>query len=132
MGNKKGDRRERELLKELDKQGFASMRAPASGSGGKRADGSERELPDIICGNGLKTYAIESKSVGGDYVYIDGGEIQKLTSFAEEFGAIAIIGVRFDYKPWVFYTPEELYRTDAGNYRIKRDEVEEGTEIENL
>jgi len=44
--NKKGDRRERELVNRLDDAGFAVMRAPASGGA------TQRELPDVLAGNG--------------------------------------------------------------------------------
>jgi hypothetical protein len=42
--NRKGDRRERELVNKLDDAGFAVMRAPASGSA------TARDLPDGLAG----------------------------------------------------------------------------------
>ncbi|MFB6109389.1 MAG: Holliday junction resolvase Hjc [Halodesulfurarchaeum sp.] len=111
----KGSRRERELVNKLDANGFAVMRAPASGSA------TDRDLPDVLAGNGERFYAIEAKSSSGDPIYIDSEEIESLQYFADGFGAEAKIAVRFDETAWAFFSPGEVYRTDSGNYRIKRE-----------
>lgn len=113
MANRKGERRERELVNRLDDIGFAVMRAPASGSA------TARDLPDVLAGNGESFYAIEAKSSSGDPIYIDGAEVEALEFFAENFGAEPRIGVRFDEEEWAFFPPEDLYVTDGGNYRVK-------------
>lgn len=125
--NKKGDRRERELVNFLDEYGFAVLRAPASGSA------TERELPDALAGNGKNFYAIEAKSSGGDPIYIEEYEIVNLEYFANNFGAKAKVGVKFDLEHgdpahgeddktgWYFFDPDDLYRTDSGNYRVKKE-----------
>jgi len=113
--NRKGDRRERELVNELDAAGFAVMRAPASGSA------TERDLPDVLAGNGEDFYAIEAKSSAGDPIYLDAEEVESLIFFARNFGAKARIGVRFDEEDWYFFHPGDLYTTDAGNYRVKKE-----------
>jgi len=112
--NRKGDRRERELVNELDAAGFAVMRAPASGSA------TERDLPDVLAGDGEEFYAIEAKSSSGDPIYLDAEEVESLIFFARNFGAKARIGVRFDEEDWYFFHPGDLYTTDAGNYRVKK------------
>ncbi|WP_435062837.1 Holliday junction resolvase Hjc [Halobaculum sp. EA56] len=112
-GNPKGDRRERELVNRLADAGFAPMRAPASGSS------TERELPDVICGNGEYGYAIEAKSSAGDPIYIDSEEVTDLQYFAEMLGLSARLAVRFDREPWWFLAPADCHRTDSGTYRIK-------------
>lgn len=123
--NRKGDRRERELVNLLDEAEFAVMRAPASGSA------TDRELPDVLAGNGEVFYAIEAKSSAGDVIYLDGEEVEALVYFAQNFGAKARIGVRFDHEEWYFFHPSDLYRTDGGNYRIKRETaIAEGTDFE--
>jgi Holliday junction resolvase len=125
MSNQKGDRRERELVNKLDEEGFAVMRAPASGSA------TERDLPDVLAGDGGDFFAIEAKSSSGDPVYIDEEEVTSLRFFAENFGAEARIGVRFDHEDWYFFKPGEVYRTDGGNYRIKRETaVADGVDFE--
>ncbi|MFB6233601.1 MAG: Holliday junction resolvase Hjc [Haloarculaceae archaeon] len=115
MANRKGDRRERELVNMLDEAGFAVMRAPASGSA------TERDLPDVLAGDGEQFYAIEAKSSSGDPIYLDGGEVEALLYFSQNFGARARIGVRFDREDWYFFHPGDLYTTDGGNYRVKRE-----------
>ena len=124
MSNAKGDRRERELVNKLDSAGFAVMRAPASGSA------TDRELPDVLAGDGDRFYAIEAKSSAGDPIYLDGEEVTALVYFARNFGANPRIGVRFDHEDWYFFHPEELHTTDGGNYRVKRERaLADGTDL---
>lgn len=122
--NRKGDRRERELVNMLDESGFAVMRAPASGSA------TERELPDVLAGNGDTFYAIEAKSSAGDPIYLSGEEVEALLFFSRNFGAKARIAVRFDREDWFFFHPGDLYTTDGGNYRVKKEKaLGEGTDF---
>ncbi|ARS89171.1 Holliday junction resolvase Hjc [Natrarchaeobaculum aegyptiacum] len=115
MSQAKGDRRERELVNALDEAGFAVMRAPASGSA------TERELPDVLAGNGEDFYAIEAKSSSGKPIYLTGEEVEALIYFARNFGAKPRIGVRFDREDWYFFHPGDLHVTDGGNYRVKKE-----------
>lgn len=119
MGQEKGDRRERELVNLLDEDGFAVMRAPSSGS---RTD---RELPDVLAGNGEQFYAMEAKSSSGDPIYIEEHEVVALVYFAKNFNAVPTIAARFDYESWYFVYPGDLYRTDSGNYRVKKETVKD-------
>ncbi len=124
MSQAKGDRRERELVNALDEAGFAVMRAPASGSA------TERELPDVLAGDGDQFYAIEAKSSSGDPIYLTGEEVEALTFFARNFGAKPRIGVRFDREDWYFFHPGDLHVTDGGNYRVKKETaLAEGTDF---
>ena len=113
--NRKGDRMERELVNKLDEAGFAVMRAPASGSA------TERELPDVLAGNGDVFYAIEAKSSSGRPIYLDGEEIEALLYFSQNFGSKARVAVRFDREDWYFFHPADLHTTDGGNYRVKKE-----------
>ncbi|WP_435334155.1 Holliday junction resolvase Hjc [Haloarchaeobius sp. TZWWS8] len=123
--NRKGDRRERELVNKLDEAGFAVMRAPASGSA------TERELPDVLAGNGDVFYAIEAKASAKRPIYLSGEEVEALLFFAQNFGAKARIAVRFDREDWYFFHPADLHVTDGGNYRVKKETaLEEGTDFE--
>jgi len=125
--NAKGDRRERELVNELDGAGFAVMRAPASGSA------TERELPDVLAGDGETFYAVEAKSSAGDPIYLTGEEIEALVYFARNFGAKPRVAVRFDREDWYFFHPGDLYTTDGGNYRVKKETaLAAGTDFEEL
>jgi Holliday junction resolvase len=113
--NRKGGRRERELVNKLDEAGFAVMRAPASGSA------TERELPDVLAGNGDVFYAIEAKSSSGRPIYLEGEEVEALLFFSQNFGAKARVAVRFDREDWYFFHPADLHTTDGGNYRVKKE-----------
>ncbi|AXR83464.1 Holliday junction resolvase Hjc [Natrarchaeobaculum sulfurireducens] len=124
MSQAKGDRRERELVNALDDAGFAVMRAPASGSA------TDRELPDVLAGDGEVFYAIEAKSSSGNPIYLTGEEVEALIYFANNFGAKPRIGVRFDREDWYFFHPGDLYVTDGGNYRVKKETaIAEGTDF---
>ncbi|MFP8954784.1 Holliday junction resolvase Hjc [Natrialbaceae archaeon A-arb3/5] len=125
MSQAKGDRRERELVNELDEAGFAVMRAPASGSA------TERELPDVLAGDSEIFYAIEAKSSSGDPIYLTGEEVEALIYFAQNFGAKPRIGVRFDREDWYFFHPADLHVTDGGNYRVKKETaIADGTDFD--
>ncbi len=113
--NAKGDRRERELVNLLDENGFAVMRAPASGAA------TDRELPDVLAGDAESFYAIEAKSSGGDPIYLTGEEVEALVYFSRNFGAKPRIAVRFDREDWYFFHPGDLHVTDGGNYRVKKE-----------
>ena len=124
MSQAKGDRRERELVNLLDEAGFAVMRAPASGSA------TERELPDVLAGDGETFYAIEAKSSAGNPIYLSGEEVEALVYFSRNFGAKPRVGVRFDREDWSFFHPGDLHRTDGGNYRVKKETaIAEGTDF---
>lgn len=127
MSHRKGDRLERELVNLLDEAGFAVMRAPASGSA------TERELPDILAGDGDVFYAIEAKGSSGRPIYLSGEEVEALIYFSQNFGAKARIGVRFDREDWYFFHPGDLHVTDGGNYRVKKETaLSEGTDFDEL
>nr|WP_321111950.1 Holliday junction resolvase Hjc [Halorussus salinisoli] len=127
MSNAKGDRRERELVNRLDEAGFAVMRAPASGSA------TERELPDVLAGDGDVFYAIEAKSSSGDPIYLTGEEVEALVYFSQNFGAKPKIGVRFDREDWYFFHPADVHETDGGNYRVKKEAaLEDGDPLDAL
>ncbi|MGB9986875.1 Holliday junction resolvase Hjc [Salarchaeum japonicum] len=125
--NRKGDRRERELVNRLDEAGFAVMRAPASGSA------TQRELPDVLAGDGESFYAVEAKSSSGDPIYLTGEEIEALVYFSQNFGARPKVGARFDREDWYFFHPHDLHQTDGGNYRVKKETaLESGETIADL
>src|SRR6056297_2526738 len=103
------------------------MRAPASGSA------TERELPDVLSGDGETFYAIEAKSSAGDPIYLTGEEVEALLFFARNFGAKPRIGVRFDREDWYFFHPADLHTTDGGNYRVKKETaLADGIDFEEL
>lgn len=114
-----GDAKERELVREIDgREGWVAMRAPSSGSA------TDRDLPDVLAGKGGRAIATELKSSGGDPIYIDAQEVRDLLRFATAFGAEAWVSTRWSSRSIqdsTFYLrkPQEMYRTDGGNYRAK-------------
>lgn len=124
--NAKGDRRERQLTNELDKRGFAVMRAPASGSA------TERDLPDVLAGDGGDFYAFEAKSSSGDPIYVDSGGVEALLYFSKNFGAAPRIGARFDREDWAFFHPHDLHETPGGNRRVKAEDLPGGESLDDL
>lgn len=115
MSHSKGSRTERELVRKLADAGFAVIRAPASGSA------TARDQPDVLAGDRETFYAIEAKSSSDDRIYLDGSEVASLVYFARNFGAKSRIGVRFDEMDWYFFHPDDLHKTDGGNYRVTRE-----------
>lgn len=136
--NAKGDRRERSLVNLMDENGWAVMRAPASGSA------TNRELPDVLVGRDGEFYAFEVKASALKPIYIDGQEVEDLEYFARNFGAKARIVAVFDQNSGHpdrgtdrsgMYALEidDLHETGGGNYRIKREaSIEKGTLVEEL
>ena len=123
--NAKGDAAERELLNGLADCGWTAMRAPASGSA------TDRDLPDVLAGRDGRFLAIEVKASSSDTVYVDEAEVEALRRFAEDFGADARLAFRFNEKHGdptygtdrfgtYLFPPERCYRTDGGNYRMKK------------
>lgn len=104
---KKGTNAERELIHMLWKTGnWCGIRVAGSGS-------NHYPSPDIIASNGNIIYAIECKASKTTTKYIPKAEIDQLTEFASVFGAIPIIGVRYNNKGWMFIKPED--GKDSGN-----------------
>lgn len=129
--NSKGNRTERELVNWLAANGWAVLRAPASGSA------TERDLPDVLAGNGDRFIATENKASGGDPIYLTREEVEALQFFAENFGAEARISVKFDVEHgdpaygdddrpgFRFLDPDDLHVTSGGNHRVKKSEAQE-------
>ena len=129
--NTKGTRAEQNLTNLIDEAGWAVMRAPSSGSS------TERELPDVLAGNGSKFVAIEAKRPGDGSVYLTDAEVSALVYFSENFGATPMLGVKFDVKRsdaawgndadpgWRFFDARDdsLHRTPSNNVRIKKEKA---------
>lgn len=110
MRYRKGANAERELIRMLEKEGFAVIRS----AGSKKVD--------IVAGNGRLYLCIEVKSTKGEKLYINEEEISKLTSFAEKFGGKAIIAVKFINNGWYFIHPDQLIKSGK-NYKIMLRDV---------
>ncbi|WP_315851374.1 Holliday junction resolvase Hjc, partial [Haloferax volcanii] len=88
---------------------------------------------DVLAGNGEVFYAIEAKASSGRPIYLSGEEVEALVYFSRNFGAKARIAVRFDREDWYFFHPGDLYVTDGGNYRVKKETaLAEGEDFESF
>ncbi|WP_324735892.1 Holliday junction resolvase Hjc [Thermococcus sp. SY098] len=105
MRYRKGASAERELIKMLEKGGFAVIRS----AGSKKVD--------IVAGNGKLYLCIEVKSTKREKLYVNGEDVDKLTNFAEKFGGKAIIAVKFINNGWYFFYPNQLIKSGK-NYKI--------------
>ncbi len=105
MRYRRGASAERELIKMLEKAGFAVVRS----AGSKKVD--------IIAGNGRTYLCIEVKSTRGEKLYFSREDYEKLTSFAERFGGRPVIAVKFVSNGWRFFTPESLEK-GGKNYKL--------------
>lgn len=127
MSNAKGDRYERDLEEELRGVGFATLRAPGSGGGGQqdRPDVAAFKCttwigaPDIT--SYVRAFALELKA--GDFpFYLSESEIAALKRWADDAGAISLVGVKPDLRSHAgprYYKPDSLERTDSGNYVVR-------------
>lgn len=124
-----GDAKERELVREIDgAERWVAMRAPSSGSA------TSRDLPDVLAGNRGRTLVVELKSSGGDPIYIEQEEVEALQRFARAFGGEAKIACRWSSRSlqdstFYFSDPGRLYRTDAGTYRAKYEDMAQWTPL---
>lgn len=110
----KGSNAERELIEMFYNAGFAAMRAAGSGV-------SRYPCPDVLAGNGKKFYAFECKSIASDYVHLTYEEIVKLVTFAQKFGAVPYVAVRFAAKDWIFLDIGKIrYTKDEKNFKVSK------------
>ncbi|MDI3474428.1 MAG: holliday junction resolvase Hjr [Thermococcaceae archaeon] len=105
MRYRRGASAERELIKMLEEAGFAVVRS----AGSKKVD--------IIAGNGRRYLCIEVKSTHSEAIYIREEDYRKLLSFAERFGGVPLIAVKFVNRGWYFFRPEDL-KKGSKNYKI--------------
>lgn len=112
MGNKKGDRVERELLHMFWENGFGCLRVAGSGS-------STELATDLIAGKSGRVLAVECKSGRANIKrYVTNEQIEQLKEFSKKFGAEPWIGMRFDNEDWLFLEPKHLDKSKGGNYGV--------------
>ena len=111
---KKGTDAERELLQMFWDHDFAALRGPGSGV-------SRNPCPDVLAGNGEKYFALECTSSTSDYVHLTHDEIVKLVTFAQKFGAVPYVAVRFEGRDWVFLDIGKIQYTRGKNFKVSKD-----------
>ena len=122
MGNRKGDKSERELRDLLLEEGFAVVRAAGSGS----APGVD--LPDLHVSDGGYEWAVEVKRKKGHRnEYLEPEEVESLLVYSSLFrNAKPRVAARWDRDTtWYFADPRELPETDAGARRLDPDAMDE-------
>ena len=97
----KGISAERELIHKFWEVGWAACRVAGSGA-------IKYPVPDIIAGSISRRLAVECKSTGDEYQYLESDVISKLRAFCARFSAEPWIGVRFDRGGWFFLSLEDL------------------------
>ncbi len=122
--NATGDRRERELAR--TRRGGLCGNARASQRQRDRAGTAGRALGrrrDVL------RYRGEVQRRRPHLPDRRGG--RSATFFARNFGAKPRIAVRFDREDWYFFHPGDLYVTDGGNYRVKKETaLADGTDFD--
>ena len=108
----KGSNAERELIHLFWKNKWAAMRAAST----------KHPCPDIIAGNNLRRYAIECKVTKDIRQYFTKNEIKELKEFANLFGAIPLIAIKFNNVNWFFFGLEDLRETEQ-NYVVSLKEA---------
>ena len=127
----RGAQEERELAKMLMEDGFATMRAPASGSK------ATYPLPDLVAGNSSTDlhYAFQVKTTKRSGIYIPKESIDQLVVFSQRFGCQPIVALKFKRtrRPWVFLRPNQLKSTPSRNYKITlREALQRGVDLKTL
>jgi Holliday junction resolvase len=115
---RRGYRYELELQARLFGLGYSTMRAPASGKGGK---------PDVIAVRKGKVVVFEVKvrSKPRD-IYINKVEVERLKAWADRAGAEAYIAVRLLDPPEWKLIPLDRLQATQGYYRISRADLWNG------
>ncbi|BAA30434.1 Holliday junction resolvase Hjc [Pyrococcus horikoshii] len=90
---RKGANAERELIKKLERLGFAVIRS----AGSKKVD--------VVAGNGKIYLCIEVKTTKKGKLYIKGDDLKKLVEFANKFGGTPVLAVKFLGVGWRFFRP---------------------------
>jgi Holliday junction resolvase len=114
MGNQKGAKAERELVKMFTHHGWRALRVAGSG----RSDDSPC---DIIAGKARKrAVAIECKSSKKKIIYVTRKQVEEFMMFATMMGMKPLMAVRFDKIGWYFLEPKRMKPTEK-NWAIKLD-----------
>ena len=126
---RKGFAHERELAKRLYEEGFAVIRAPASGSKLKRIF-----YPDIVAIYKNRVLIFEVKAYTEvDYIYLKEDKVKRLLDFAKRSGGEVYIAVKIiGSGDWKVISIYELERTKSGYYSLKTYKIEKAELLKGL
>ncbi|MHC1586332.1 MAG: Holliday junction resolvase Hjc [Candidatus Hecatellaceae archaeon] len=124
----RGVREERELVRLLDRLGFAVVRSPASGSRTKL------DRPDLLAGRRGLILALEVKATGKEVLYLKRESVEQLIRFSDRFGAKPYVAVKFKGKGvgWLLVEAGSLERTGKGFKLSLREALKKGLTPEAL
>jgi Holliday junction resolvase len=121
---RRGYRYELELSAKLYALGYATLRAPASGKGGR---------PDVVAVRKGRVLAFEVKVRSRPCdIYINKVEVERLKTWAERAGAEAYIAVRLLDPPEWRLVPLDRLQETQGYYRITRGDLWNGYNLQIL
>jgi len=126
---RRGFHYERELARLLYREGFAVIRAPASGSRAKRVF-----YPDIVAlyKKNILVFEVKARSELCD-IYIEREKVERLRDFAERSGGEAYVVVKITSTgEWRAVPLDQLWETEAGNYRVSKFTLERSARLEEL
>lgn len=109
---------EREFATWAWEHGFASLRAPGSGS-------IDRPSPDVFLASTDVRYAIELKKAKDGTATFDQQEINDLAMWADRVDAKAYVGIKPDlrtHESWYFMWVYNLHRTPEDNFSIRKQD----------
>lgn len=123
----KGEVAERTLAEDAWERGFASLRAPGSGS-------IDRPSPDVVI-FGDPIAVIELKADSDGTATFEEEEIVDLETWAVRCDADAYVGVKPDlrsHNSWYFLETWDLNRTKSGNYSIRKEDHSDCLSMDDL
>lgn len=127
----RGFQKERELVRKLWEEGFACMRAPASGAKVRKS-----VQPDIIAARNNLIFVMEVKTRRSDKaIYIEKEKIDKLAEWANRAGtnALPLIAVYTSREHgWRFVPINKLECTEGGYYKVKIEDISRFYDINTL
>lgn len=111
-----GRSHEYNVMKIFEEYGYYTVRSAGSGGGTKKAK------PDVLVGNMSYTFAVEVKYRQSDCLYIDVSQVENLQKFADGFGAVPLVVVKFYRSPYFVFYLKDIQRVGK-NYRIGYNNV---------
>jgi holliday junction resolvase Hjr len=107
---RKGANAERELIKILDKKGFAVLRVAGSGV-------NPLPCPDVVALLDGKILAFECKAIKSNYLAIPHRNMDEEAGWAKKAGAIFVVAWKVPRKGWLFVGAKHFHKTPK-NYML--------------
>ena len=119
---------ERDLVARLWSQGFAVMRAPASGARVRRS-----VAPDVVAAKNGVIMVFEVKTMRKPRtLYLRRSQVERLAEFARRAGGEAMIAVRIlDGRGWRFIPLDRLEET-GGGFKIPLGKIDSGLRFRDI